>query len=124
MTRIRIGTGTEADFFSLGKRIARQADRGEALVETYVVTFEDPADVMQLLTQARIGLFRAIKAEPASITCIAARLRRNRSSVKRDVDALLTAGLVSVEMATNPGHGTQKVVRAVASCVDLHVVID
>ncbi|USS45128.1 hypothetical protein NFI99_26425 [Burkholderia glumae] len=60
-----------------------------------------------------------IKAEPPSITSVAARLRRDRSAVKRDIDALLAAGLVSVETAGNPGHGTQKVVR-----VGLHVLID
>ena len=114
MTKTRIETGTEAEFFARGKRLARQVDRGEPLAETHVVTFDDPAEVAQLLTQARIGLFRAIKAEPASITAIAARLHRDRSAVKRDVDALLAAGLVSVETAANPGHGTYKVVRAIA----------
>jgi len=124
MSRTQIGTGTEADFFARGKRLARQADRGERLAETHIVTFEDPAEAVQLLTQARIGVFRTVKAKPASITNIAARLHRDRSAVKRDIDALLAAGLVSVETATNPGHGTQKVVRAVASRVDVHVLID
>ncbi|KDR40495.1 helix-turn-helix domain-containing protein [Caballeronia glathei] len=124
MNKTYIGTGTEADFFARGKRIAQKVDRGEPLMETRILTFEDPADVAQLLTQARIGLFRAIKAEPASITSIAARLHRDRSAVKRDVDALLAAGLVSVETTVNAGHGTHKVVRAVASRVDLHVMID
>jgi len=124
MTKTQIGTGTEAAFFARGKRLARQADRGEPLAETHIVTFEDPAEAAQLLTQARIGLFRAIKMEPASITSIAARLHRDRSAVKRDVDALFAAGLVSVETEVNAGHGTHKVVRAVASRVDLHVLID
>ena len=124
MSKTRIETGTEAEFFARGKRLARQVDRGERLAETHIVTFDDPADVAQLLTQARIGLFRTVKDEPASITAIAARLHRDRSAVKRDVDALLAAGLVSVETAANPGHGTQKIVRAVASRVDLHVLID
>ena len=44
--------------------------------------------------------------------------------MKRDVDALLAAGLVSVATEVNAGHGTHKVVRAVASRVDLHVLID
>jgi hypothetical protein len=39
-------------------------------------------------------------------------------------DALLAAGLVSLETEANPGHGTQKVLRAVAARVDLHVLID
>lgn len=124
MTKTRIGTGTAAEFFARGKRLARQVDRGQSLAETLILTFDDPTEVAQLLTQARIGLFRTIKAEPASITAIATRLHRDRSAVKRDVDALLAAGLVSVETATNPGHGTHKVVRAVASRVDLHVLID
>lgn len=124
MTKTRIETGTEAAFFARGKRIARQADRDEALAETHIITFDDPTEVAQLLTQARIGLFRTIKAEPASITAIATRLHRDRSAVKRDVDALLAAGLVSVETTANPGHGTCKVVRAIASRVDLHVLID
>ncbi|PTB20171.1 MarR family transcriptional regulator [Trinickia symbiotica] len=124
MSKTQIGTGTEAEFFARGKRLARQADRGERLVETRIVTFENPAEVAQLLTQARIGVFRAIKSEPASITGLAARLHRDRSAVKRDIDALQAAGLVLVETAANPGHGTQKVVRAVASRVDLHVLID
>ncbi|WP_213766938.1 MarR family transcriptional regulator [Caballeronia sp. dw_19] len=124
MTKTYIGTGTEAEFFARGKRLAQKIDRGEPIAETHILTFEDPADVAQLLTQARIGLFRAIKTEAASITNIAARLHRDRSAVKRDVDALLAAGLVSVEKEVNAGHGTHKVVRAVASRVDLHVTID
>jgi predicted transcriptional regulator len=124
MGKVKIGVGTVEEFFASGKKLARQIDRGEPIEESFSIMFEDPADMLELLTQARIGLFRAIKAEPASITSIAARLHRDRSAVKRDVDALLAAGLVSVEVAPNPGHGTHKVVRAVASKVDMHVLID
>ena len=126
MSKARIGTGTVAGFFERGKRLAQQADQDEPLADTHIISFEDPLDAAQLLTQARIGLFRAIKSqrEPASITHIAAHLHRDRSAVKRDIDALAAAGLVSVETAPNPGHGTLKVVRAVASRVALHVVID
>ncbi|OYD76154.1 UNVERIFIED_ORG: ArsR family transcriptional regulator [Burkholderia sp. CF145] len=123
MAKLKIGVGTEADFFTSGKRIARQLDSGENIQDSFSITFEDPTDALELLTQARVGLFRAIKAEPASITSIAARLNRDRSAVKRDVDALLAAGLVSVEVTPNPGHGMHKVVRAVASRVDVHVLI-
>ncbi|MFD1561930.1 hypothetical protein ACFSHT_40825 [Paraburkholderia silviterrae] len=62
MSKLHFGPGTEADFFASGKRVARGADRGEALVETRALTFEDPADAVQLLTEARIGVFRAIEA--------------------------------------------------------------
>jgi predicted transcriptional regulator len=78
MTKTRIETGTEAAFFARGKRLARQADGGEPLTETHIVTFDDPTEVAQLLTPAHIGVFRSIKAEPVSINTIAARPRRSR----------------------------------------------
>ncbi|MGF6604611.1 putative transcriptional regulator [Paraburkholderia sp. GAS448] len=124
MKKLHVGTGSEVEFFARGKRIARAADRGESIPETHIITFEDPADVAQLLTQARIGVFRSVKAEPASITAIATRLHRDRSAVKRDVDALCEAGLVAVESVPNAGHGMHKIVRAVAARVDLRVSID
>lgn len=62
MSKLHFGPATEADFFASGKRLARSADRGEALVETRKITFEDSADAGHLLTEARIGVFRAIEA--------------------------------------------------------------
>jgi len=62
MSKLHLGPGTEADFFASGKRLAHDADRGEALAETRTITFEDPADAVQLLTEARIGMFCAIEA--------------------------------------------------------------
>ena len=123
MKKLHVGLGTAEDFFTQGKRIARAADREELISETFSVTFEDPEDLAQLLTRARIVVFRAVKEEPASITAIATRLNRDRSAVKRDVDALRDAGLVTVETRPNAGHGTHKIVRAIAARVDLHVSI-
>jgi hypothetical protein len=42
MIKTQIGTGTEAEFFARGKHLARQADHGEPLAETHIVSFEDP----------------------------------------------------------------------------------
>lgn len=42
---------------------------------------------------------------------------RDRSSVKRDVDALERIGLLEVEEKPFPGHGRMKEVRAVAEQV-------
>jgi predicted transcriptional regulator len=51
---------------------------------------------------------------PGSITEIAQRLHRDRSAVKRDVDELARAGLVTVTEKPLPGHGRMKEVRATA----------
>ena len=114
MSKTIIRTATESDFFQRGKKIAKRADQGKRLPEERVLSFEEPAEVLNLLTQGRLALFRAVKDEPASITALAARLHRDRSAVKRDVDVLEQAGLVSVDSCVLPGHGRMKEVRALA----------
>ena len=115
MTKLTIKTGTEEGFFKRGRQLARAADRGEQLPDERIVSFEDPADVMKLITGARLALFRAVKEMPGSITQISERLHRDRSAVKRDVDELERAGLVTISDKVLPGHGRMKEVRATAN---------
>ena len=119
MTKLTIKTGTEKDFFARGRRLAKAADRGKALEAVRTISFEDPADVMKLITETRLALFRAVKEAPGSITDIAARLQRDRSAVKRDLDELEQVGLVTIAEKVLPGHGRMKEVRATAARVQL-----
>ncbi|MBP5997213.1 MAG: MarR family transcriptional regulator [Azonexus sp.] len=114
MTKLTIKTATEDDFFRRGRQLARVADRGEALPDERIISFEDPADVMKLITSARLALLRAVKEMPGSITEISARLHRDRSAVKRDIDELERAGLVTIADKVLPGHGRMKEVRVTA----------
>jgi predicted transcriptional regulator len=123
MTKLTIKTGTEEDFFKRGQRLARAADHGEQLPDERIISFEDPADVMKLITTARLTLFRAVKEMPGSITEISERLHRDRSAVKRDVDELERAGLVTVAEKVLPGHGRMKEVRATANRFSLQADI-
>ena len=102
MSKLTIKTGTEDDFFQRGRQLARAADRREALPSESTINFEVPADVVKLITTARLALFRAIKEMPGSITQISERLHRDRSAVKRDVDELARAGLVTVSEKVLP----------------------
>jgi predicted transcriptional regulator len=70
--------------------------------EERTVSFEDPADLLRLLTASRLEVFRSVKGEPGSITVIAGRLQRDRSAVKRDVDQLAQVGLVTIETKPLP----------------------
>src|SRR6266567_3561503 len=106
--KLTITTGTERDFFERGKEFARKLDRGERLQPERIISFEDPEDLLELVTSARVDLFRAVKEEPGSIAEIARRLHRDRSAVKRDVDILAAAGLVLVEVRSFHGHGLMK----------------
>lgn len=116
-------TGTEKDFFKRGRQLAWAADHGEPLPDERTISFEDPADLMKLITSARLTLFRAVKEMPGSITEISERLHRDRSAVKRDVDELERAGLVMVAEKVLPGHGRMKEVRATAHRFSLQAEI-
>lgn len=123
MTKFIITTGDEAGFFKRGHRVARAADRGESIPAEQILSFEDASEMMRLMTEARLALFRAVKEEPGSITAIAERLHRDRSAVKRDVDILLAAGMVTVTEKILPGHGRMREVRATAERLRLQAEV-
>ena len=116
-------TGTEQEFFRRGRALARLADAGKSVPGERTISFGEPADLLKLLTAARLDVFRAIKEQPGSITKIAERLQRDRSAVKRDVDRLAEAGIVSVEMKILPGHGRMKEIRPSATRFRLEAVL-
>lgn len=123
MRNVIANTGTAEEFFKRGRKIAAKIDRGETPEPEFTLTFEDPGDMFAVMTTARLELFRAAKADPSSITAIAQRLHRDRSTVKKDVDILVAAGLLLVEELPLPGHGRQKFVRAVADTIQLQAVV-
>jgi predicted transcriptional regulator len=91
--------------------------------EERTVSFEDPADLLRLLTASRLEVFRSVKGEAGSITVIAGRLQRDRSAVKRDVDQLAQVGLVTIETKPLPGHGHMKEIRAAAGIFRLEATV-
>jgi transcriptional regulator, ArsR family len=123
MNKITIKTATPDDFFRRGREIARKADAGKTLPREKIISFDDPADLLSLLTTARLDVYRAVQERPESITGVASRLHRDRSAVKRDVDALARAGLLAVEDKVLPGHGRMKEVRSVAARLQLVAVV-
>ena len=114
MTKLTIQTGTEDAFFKRGRQLAKAIDSGKSIAPERIISFEDPCDLMKLITATRLTLFRAVKETPGSITDIAIRLQRDRSAVKRDLDELQRAGLVTIIEKILPGHGRMKEVRATA----------
>lgn len=123
MSKLTIKTAKEDEFFKRGKKLAKLADAGKPIPQESVISFEDPSDVLKLLTAARLELFGAIKEQPGSITAISDRLHRDRSAVKRDVDVLAKAGLVNIAIKPLPGHGRMKEVRAAAKRFRLEAVL-
>ena len=96
MKRTTVRVGTAREFFERGRKHARRARLGGRLPESHLITFEDPADMTQVLSPAKLKLLRAVKAHPGSIGSIASRLGRDRSAVTREVAQLERFGLVLV----------------------------
>ena len=112
--RATVKLGDAKDFFQRGKDIARRADAGVVIPSEKIITFEDRADLISLISKARINLVAAAKEKPGSIKELSVRLKRDPSAVSRDIVKLKKFGLVEVEDKPLPGHGRMKEIRAVA----------
>jgi predicted transcriptional regulator len=72
-----------------------------------------------LLSEARRRLILEVMHEPKSISELSQRLHRNRSAVTKDIGLLERVGLLVSQRQANPGHGVQKVVRAIATRIEM-----
>lgn len=112
MKTLTIKAGEDvADFFRRAKQRARLMDQHSPLPEEYVISFGDPSDLLDLLSNERLELFRAIKNQSGSISSLAQRLDRDRGVVEHDVNALEKAGLLHVEARTGHVHVTAPKIR-------------
>lgn len=123
MKKVIIKTGTEADFFKRGRKISKALDACKPLSSKLILSFEDPSELISLISGRRLSLFRAIKKDPGSITDIAKRLNRTRRCIQRDIDAMQSAGLIIVTEKTSCGRGRVKEVSAIAERISINVDI-
>ena len=106
-------------FFERGRKLAHLADRGGRIPPSRVVAFDDIESLLQVLTTKRVLLLRQVRAAPGSITDLARKLRRDRSAVTRDVQALERVGVLRVTEKSLPGHGRQKWMAPIARDIRL-----
>ena len=120
---ITVTTGSAKDFFERSLERARRLDRGEKLPAEIRLTFEDPADLMRVLSAERIRMLHAIQVKPSPISDLANVLKRDRKSVSRDVKVLESFGLVKAHERPNPGHGQMRIVEPLAARYQLVATI-
>ena len=107
-TKITLRVGSTEDFFARLLEHAKKLDKGEVLPPGITITFEDPEDLLDVLTSERVRLLRRVKGESQQLSALAASLKRDVRAVSRDVSLLEQAGLLRTSYQTNPGHGRQK----------------
>jgi predicted transcriptional regulator len=105
---------------AVAKALDRKSDR---LPYSQIMTGYELETFLETLTPKRFELLRIASKGPKSISELAAASNRNHSAVSKDVAKLQGLGLVSVEMASNMGHGLKKVVKLVSSTILLQASI-
>lgn len=119
MRKTEISVERVEAFFERGRKLARLADRGGRIPPSRVVAFDDIESLLQALTTKRVLLLKQVRAAPGSITDLARKLRRDRSAVTRDVQALERVGVLRVTEKSLPGHGRQKWIAPIARDIRL-----
>ncbi len=121
--RLKIHTDGFEGYAKRSTARARKLARGERIKSEITITFDSPLAMVEVLTPERLRLVGRVKTRPASITALAAALKRDPKSVRRDVIKLERAGVVRTREQINPGHGRIKIVEPVAREYRLTAVI-
>jgi len=119
MTKVVVRTDGVDGFFARANDAARRADHGGAFQGKITLAFEDPQRMFVVLSASRRRLMLEVMREPKTINELTQRLRRNRSAITKDIGLLENVGLVISQRMVNPGHGIQKVVRSIASKIEM-----
>ena len=87
------------------------------------MTFEDPADLVRVLSAERVRVIHAVREKPAPVSELAVTLSRDRKAVRRDVSLLESFGLLSSRGEINPGHGRMRIISPCAARYQLVATI-
>lgn len=94
---------------------ARAFDRKEQVPGEFILSFERMELMARIFTIKRTELLRELAANGhMSLIDLASELKRARTAVARDVEALREHGLVETELVVNPGHGRICMVKPLA----------
>lgn len=120
----KVKTGTVEDFFASVKSTMRSLDKGEKIKNRCAtLTFADPTEMLHFLSAAKIKLINSIRMHPNTVTNIAKIIKRDRSSVYRDISELQRFGLVKIHEEINPGHGRHKIVELTSPLLKLEAIL-
>jgi len=111
LSRVTVSSGTVDGFIVRSLTRAGKLDGGEMVSPEIAVTFEDPSDLVRVLSEERVRILRAVRKKPAAVSELAITLGRDRTAVKRDVHLLASFGLVNTREEINPGHGRKKIIE-------------
>jgi predicted transcriptional regulator len=112
--KFRVAADGVEGFFGRAREHARKLDKGEKLEPEITISFENPADMIRVLSVGRIRLLKMAKKHSLVVE-LANCLNRDIRAVSRDIDLLENFGLVHSKYVPNPGHGKRRVVETRAA---------
>jgi predicted transcriptional regulator len=121
--RDRVTSDGVKGFFVRAREHARTLDRGEEVAPEITVSFENPSDMMRVLSAQRIRLLRVARRKATAVSDLAIDLKRDTRAVGRDVDLLERFGLLRTRYEKNPGHGKRRIVESRAARYQLTATI-
>ncbi len=107
-------------FFGRVRGHARKLDQGEKLAPEMTISFENPSDIMLVLSPQRIRVLEFARKGPKAVSSLASGLKRDTRAVSRDVELLEEFGLLRTRYESNPGHGRRRIVE---SCAEKYQLI-
>jgi len=113
--RVRVTNDGVKGFFGRAREHARKLDRVEKLAAEMTISFENPGDILQILSAQRIRVLELAKKGPKPVASLASGLGRDLRAVSRDVELLEQFGLLRTRYEANPGHGRRRIVEPCAA---------
>lgn len=119
MTTVTIRTGKVDDFFSRAREAALRADRGEMFEEKVTISFEDPQQMLTLLSGGRRRIMLEVTKRPQTVQELANVLKRSRATIAKEIRYLEEKGLLSRKKEQAEKNGSEVFVEAVAPQIEL-----
>lgn len=101
-----------SSFFQRGKTTAKMLDQKKHVPSRRVISFEDPEDLVNFLTENKFKLVASVRSKPRSISELAKDLKRSRAALDKDIQILESVGILKSEYVVNPGHGKCRIITA------------
>jgi predicted transcriptional regulator len=114
--KVRVTNDGVKGFFDRAREHARKLDRNEKLAPEMTISFENPSDIMLILSPQRVRVLEFAKKKRGAtpVSALASGLKRDTRAVSRDVELLEQFGLLRTRYEANPGHGRRRIVEPCA----------
>ncbi|MEA2039472.1 MAG: MarR family transcriptional regulator [Thermodesulfobacteriota bacterium] len=119
MTTISIRTGNVDSFFARARKAAVKADRGEDFEDKVTISFENPDEMLLLLSGGRRRIILEVMKRPQTVQELASILNRKQTTIVKEIRYLEQKGLLSRKKVQSREKRSEVFVEAVAPKIEL-----